>query len=153
MHTLNVMATTVQLQLVGSTQRTLGSNPPLCDKGNCVLYKPGEHRCEGKKKEGTGVFLRSVQFHFCQVLLVAAFGKRPWSQTPTPCCNLPQSHSCLRSADPEPASSPPAAFQSLMSARTILASGASVCSQILVVGYLLKASHAEASGTASRHKH
>lgn len=67
-------------QLLGARQRTLGPNPPFCVKGYCILYKPRVHRCEGKQKEGTEIFLRSVQFHFCQILLVAAFGERPSSQ-------------------------------------------------------------------------
>lgn len=35
----------------------------------------------------------------------------------------------------------------------MLVSRASVCFHIPVVGYLLKSSHAEDSGTADRHKH
>lgn len=90
----------------------------------------------------SGVF-SSTSASFCWLLLLAA-----GLQAKT---RLPGRESGF--GHPEPASSPPAAFSSLRRARTIFARGASVCSDILVVGHLLKSTHAEASGTASRHKH
>lgn len=101
-HTLNVMATTAALQLVESRQRTLGPNSPLCEKGFCLLDREYIGVKVKRRKElgfSSGVS-NSTSARFCWSLLLAK-GLQ---------AKLTPATTCLRSTDPEAASSPPAAF-------------------------------------------